>query len=75
VRRRPQLLDRLTESRNIDQACQTIRSSCEPGQTVAFVSGNFNVVHPGHLRLLRFAAEQADILVVGINPDFTPGVT
>jgi rfaE bifunctional protein kinase chain/domain len=69
------LLDRLTETRNIDQACQTIRSSCEPGQTVAFVSGNFNVVHPGHLRLLRFAAEQADILVVGINPDLTPGVT
>jgi rfaE bifunctional protein kinase chain/domain len=43
--------------------------------SVAFVSGNFNVVHPGHLRLLRFAAEQADRLVVGINPDNAPGVS
>ena len=58
-----------------DDVCQAIRASCGPDQTVAFVSGNFNVVHPGHLRLLRFAAEQADILVVGVNPDATPGVT
>ena len=42
---------------------------------IAFVSGNFNVVHPGHLRLFRFAAENADFLVVGINPDEAPGVT
>jgi len=59
----------------VDQICQTIRASCETGQTIAFVSGNFNVVHPGHLRLLKFAAEQGDILVVGVNPDSTPGVT
>jgi rfaE bifunctional protein kinase chain/domain len=39
----------------------------------AFVSGNFNVLHPGHFRLLRFAAEIADRLVVGVNPDGTPG--
>src|SRR5712664_2677501 len=44
-------------------------------KTVAFVSGNFNVVHPGHLRLLKFAAEQADVLVVGVNSDKTAGVT
>jgi rfaE bifunctional protein kinase chain/domain len=55
--------------------CQEIRASCCAGQTIAFVSGNFNVVHPGHLRLLKFAAEQADVLVVGVNPDSTPGVT
>ena len=58
-----------------DDVCQAIRASCGPDQTIAFVSGNFNVVHPGHLRLLRFAAEQADILVVGVNPDAAPGVT
>jgi len=45
------------------------------GQRIVFVSGNFNVVHPGHLRLLKFAAEQGDVLVVGVNPDSTPGVT
>lgn len=42
---------------------------------IAFVSGNFNVVHPGHLRLLKFAAEAGDVLVVGVNADGAPGVT
>ncbi len=34
-----------------------------------FVSGNFNVLHPGHLRLLRFAKECGDYLVVAIGSD------
>ncbi|WP_315704394.1 MULTISPECIES: PfkB family carbohydrate kinase [unclassified Bradyrhizobium] len=68
-------MDHLIDTSRADQVCQTIRASCEPDQTIAFVSGNFNVVHPGHLRLLKFAAEQADVLVVGVNPDSTPGVT
>ena len=35
-----------------------------------FVSGTFNIVHPrGHLRLLRFAAECGDYLVVGVLDD------
>lgn len=37
-------------------------------QTV-FVSGNFNVLHPGHLRLLRFARECGDRLVVAVHSD------
>ncbi|MGE3302320.1 MAG: PfkB family carbohydrate kinase [Hyphomonadaceae bacterium] len=44
-------------------------------RSVAFVSGNFNIIHPGHLRLLRFATENADVLVVGVTPDGTRGVT
>jgi bifunctional ADP-heptose synthase (sugar kinase/adenylyltransferase) len=34
---------------------------------IVFVSGNFNIIHPGHLRLLRFAAECGDFLVVGVQ--------
>jgi len=34
---------------------------------LVFVSGNFNVIHPGHLRLLKFAADCGDVLVVGVN--------
>jgi rfaE bifunctional protein kinase chain/domain len=49
--------------------------ACGNGKTLAFVSGNFNVVHPGHLRLLKFATEQADVLVVGVNSDNVAGVT
>ena len=38
-------------------------------QKIVFVSGNFNIIHPGHLRLLRFAAECGDFLVVGVYGD------
>jgi rfaE bifunctional protein kinase chain/domain len=41
---------------------------------IVFVSGNFNIVHPGHLRLLRFAAECGDYLVVGVTEDHVKGV-
>jgi len=68
-------LHQLVDPSHGDVACREIRASCRADQTIAFVSGNFNVVHPGHLRLLKFAAEQADVLVVGVNSDSTPGVT
>ena len=44
------------------------------GKKIVFVSGNFNIIHPGHLRLLKFAAELADHLVVGVNNDHAEGV-
>ena len=34
-----------------------------------FVSGDFNILHPGHLRLLKFAKESGDFLTVGVNSD------
>lgn len=52
-----------------------IRTAAPPGTRIAFVSGNFNIVHPGHLRLLKLAADASDILVVGLTPDSAPGVS
>lgn len=52
-----------------------LREKTAQARHVVFVSGNFNVVHPGHLRLLRFAAECGDYLVVGVNDDRFPGAT
>jgi len=39
-----------------------------PNKKISFVSGDFLVIHAGHIRLLRFARDMADILVVGILP-------
>lgn len=50
-------------------ALQTVRQNAGTGNRVVFVSGTFNIVHPGHLRLLRFAAECGDYLVVGVLDD------
>lgn len=50
-----------------EAALKRIQGLVRPGQHVVFVSGNFNIVHPGHLRLLKFAADCGDVLVVGVN--------
>ena len=57
------------------EIAEEIRSELPEGATIAFVSGNFNVVHPGHVRLLSFAKDTGACLVVGVNPDTAPGVS
>jgi len=39
------------------------------GKTVALANGCFDVLHVGHVRLLREAADAADLLVVALNTD------
>jgi len=46
-----------------------IRSRAPKGGRIVFVSGDFNIIHPGHLRIFNFAAECGDFLVVGVNAD------
>jgi rfaE bifunctional protein kinase chain/domain len=43
-------------------------------QQLVFVSGNFNIIHPGHLRLLNFAQTCGERLIVGLFEDAEPGV-
>ena len=50
-------------------ALTSIKERATGKNQIVFVSGNFNIVHPGHLRLLRFAAECGDFLVVGVYGD------
>lgn len=44
-----------------------VRRLAPPGATVVFVHGNFNILHPGHLRLFQFARECGDFLAVGVH--------
>jgi rfaE bifunctional protein nucleotidyltransferase chain/domain len=39
------------------------------GRRIAFANGHFDLLHVGHLRYLRAARAQADLLVVAINGD------
>lgn len=34
-----------------------------------FVSGNFNIIHPGHIRLLKYAKSLGNNLIVGVYSD------
>lgn len=46
-----------------------IRGRVPPGGQMVFISGDFNILHPGHLRLFNFAASCGDFLVVGLHGD------
>lgn len=52
-------------SRSLVDVKDEIPARCK----VCFVSGKFNVVHPGHLRLFRHAKEICDYLLVALYPD------
>jgi rfaE bifunctional protein kinase chain/domain len=40
---------------------------------IALITGKFNIVHPGHFRLFRFAKEFADKLIVAVEGDQIAG--
>ncbi len=43
------------------------------GRTVVQCHGCFDIVHPGHIRYLRFAKAQGDVLIVSVSADETVG--
>ena len=47
----------------------TLERERAAGHTIAFANGCFDVLHVGHIRYLQDAANQADVLVVGVNGD------
>ena len=48
---------------------QRVRALQAHGKRIAFANGHFDLLHVGHLRYLRAARAEADVLVVAINDD------
>jgi D-beta-D-heptose 7-phosphate kinase/D-beta-D-heptose 1-phosphate adenosyltransferase len=45
------------------------RDKRRTGEKVAFTNGCFDILHPGHIRMLEAARSTGDCLVVGLNTD------
>jgi len=43
-----------------------IRDELPDSKSITFISGVFNIIHPGHSRLLKYASTQGDYIVVGV---------
>jgi rfaE bifunctional protein nucleotidyltransferase chain/domain len=41
----------------------------QPGKTIVFTNGCFDIIHTGHVRYLAAARRLGDLLVVGLNGD------
>jgi rfaE bifunctional protein kinase chain/domain/rfaE bifunctional protein nucleotidyltransferase chain/domain len=48
------------------EICEKLRAE---GQRVVQCHGCFDIVHPGHIRYLRFAKELGDVLVISVSGD------
>jgi D-beta-D-heptose 7-phosphate kinase/D-beta-D-heptose 1-phosphate adenosyltransferase len=73
---RTELLDDIAEDRlrpgkicTVDELLSRLRQHRDQHETVVFTNGCFDMLHVGHLRTLRHAKAQGDILVVAINSD------
>jgi len=52
-----------------DKLLRRVAGAREAGRTLALANGCFDVLHVGHIRYLRAAAAEADVLVVALNDD------
>ena len=58
---------------NLKRKLEKIKFDCK-NKRIVFVSGKFNIIHPGHLRLLNFARSCGDFLVIGLLDDSYPEI-
>jgi D-beta-D-heptose 7-phosphate kinase/D-beta-D-heptose 1-phosphate adenosyltransferase len=54
---------------SLDQAASRVRHWKQSGLRVGFTNGCYDLLHPGHIRLLEEARGACDRLVVGLNTD------
>ncbi len=54
---------------NLPRALEIVAKLRARGKKIGFTNGCFDLVHPGHVSLLRQAREACDYLVVGLNSD------
>ncbi len=61
-----ELGNKFVEFENLEQTSENERSK---GNSIALCHGVFDLVHPGHIRHLKVASQQADTLIVSITSD------
>lgn len=60
------MIDKLVPRSEAADLGKRLRSE---GRVIVFANGCFDLLHVGHIRFLREAREQGDVLVVGVNSD------
>jgi len=55
--------------RTLKQLIHCIRGHKKKGAKVVFTNGCFDLLHPGHIKILYEAKQKGDILIVGLNSD------
>lgn len=62
-------LSKLMPNYNLVDDDDFIHDLKNEGKKIVFTNGVFDILHEGHIDLLKFSKEQGDCLIVGINSD------
>ncbi len=55
--------------KNFTQIAEIVNELKRKGKKVVFTNGCFDILHSGHIKLLKKAKELGDVLILGINKD------
>lgn len=56
---------------SLDRLVEILQLKRSEGNKIGLITGGFDVIHVGHVRLVQFAKEHVDILVAGVEQDET----
>jgi rfaE bifunctional protein nucleotidyltransferase chain/domain len=59
----------LSKLLGLDELTEVLNKERKKNKTIALANGGFDIIHIGHIRYLKSAKNQADILVVALNSD------
>ncbi|MCF7888372.1 MAG: adenylyltransferase/cytidyltransferase family protein [Candidatus Omnitrophica bacterium] len=59
----------MTKTKNIKSLKKIIQNLKKQGKKIVFTNGCFDLMHPGHIKILKKAKASGDILIVGLNSD------
>lgn len=55
--------------KNFTQIAEIVNELKRKGKKIVFTNGCFDILHSGHIKLLKKAKELGDVLILGINKD------
>jgi D-beta-D-heptose 7-phosphate kinase/D-beta-D-heptose 1-phosphate adenosyltransferase len=55
--------------KNLDEVAEIAAQARKNGKSVVFTNGCFDLLHRGHVHVLREARASGDLLIVGVNSD------
>ncbi|MEW6456466.1 MAG: D-glycero-beta-D-manno-heptose 1-phosphate adenylyltransferase [Acidobacteriota bacterium] len=55
--------------RSLDEIIEIKTNLKKHNKKIVFTNGCFDLIHPGHIRLFKWAESMGDILIVGVNTD------
>jgi len=59
----------MTKIKTIEEIGHLVRELKQKSKKIVTCNGCFDILHPGHIKFLKEAKQQGDILIIGLNSD------